>query len=59
VTQITLKKQRSPTTTMMFLAFGPVLAFFAIRVLANDWYLLSVEEKVVDFHFIYKHVLAY
>jgi len=44
---------------MMFLAFGPVLAFFAIRVLANDWYLLSVEEKVVDFHFIYKHVLAY
>lgn len=41
------------------LGFWSGVGFFAIRVLANDWYLLSVEEKVVDLHFIYKHVLAY
>ncbi len=41
------------------LGFWSGVGFFAVRVLPNDWHLLSVEEKAVDFHFIYKHVLAY
>ncbi len=41
------------------LGFWSGAGSFAVRVLTNDWHLEEVEEETVNFHLIYKEILAY
>lgn len=41
------------------LGFWSGAGFFAVRVLSNDWYLEDIPDEAVDFHLIYKQVLAF
>jgi chromopyrrolic acid synthase len=41
------------------LNFWSSVGYISIRVLTNDWHLLTVEDSEINFDFIYKHIMAF